>query len=338
MLAPKDHWPLVKELKKLSLQEAIRLLRYCQSLYKMHGVAANVQLLKPHKGSRTPYLRCVVEWITALLDAHFAALVLAPECHALLKVSLSLALSLYLSLSLARELSLARLSLARSLSHTPSSLSLSCYFFSRARALSLLSSLSSLALSRSHTVSLFSSSFALSSLSLALSSLSLALSCSLLLSLSLSHSLTLCPLAHTHTGSQRHHKGRNSPGERNPQPQWASPTPPAQKAASCQADALLLRRESLLSSVVACWYVVPGSFLRPYIDGPLQVGEKRTTTSRGDVSSRGWVLQGGTAVASHSSNPPERGAKVLEVRGAVAGSLTCARRYWLKASIAADTG
>jgi hypothetical protein len=105
MLAPKDHWPLVKELKKLTLQEAIRLLRYCQSLYKMHGVAANVQLLKPHKGSRTPYLRCVVEWITALLDAHFTALVLAPECHALLKVSLSLSsLSLLplFSLSLSR--------------------------------------------------------------------------------------------------------------------------------------------------------------------------------------------------------------------------------------------
>lgn len=80
-----DHWPLVKELKKLTLQEAERLLRYCQSLYKMHGVAANVQLLKPHKSSRTPHLRCVVEWITALLDAHFSALVLAPECHALLQ-------------------------------------------------------------------------------------------------------------------------------------------------------------------------------------------------------------------------------------------------------------
>lgn len=85
MLAPKDHWPLVRELKKLSLQEAVRLLRYCQSLYKMHGVAANVQPLKPHKGCRTPHLRCVVEWITALMDAHFTALVLAPECHSLLK-------------------------------------------------------------------------------------------------------------------------------------------------------------------------------------------------------------------------------------------------------------
>jgi hypothetical protein len=30
MLAPKDHWPLVKELKRLTLQETIRLLRYCQ--------------------------------------------------------------------------------------------------------------------------------------------------------------------------------------------------------------------------------------------------------------------------------------------------------------------
>ena len=197
MLAPKDHWPLVKELKKLSLQEAIRLLRYCQSLYKMHGVAANVQLLKPHKGSRTPYLRCVVEWITALLDAHFAALVLAPECHALLKVSLSLALSLYLSLSRARAsyLSLVSLSLARS--HTLPLLSPSLAICSRVRALSLSSLLSLLSLSLALTQSLFSLALSLSLRSL------FALSCSLLLSLalslSLSHSLTLCPLAHTHT-------------------------------------------------------------------------------------------------------------------------------------------
>lgn len=47
------------QLKKLSLQEAVRLLRYCLSLYKMHGVAANVQLLKPYKGMYVHRYMCM---------------------------------------------------------------------------------------------------------------------------------------------------------------------------------------------------------------------------------------------------------------------------------------
>jgi hypothetical protein len=193
MLAPKDHWPLVKELKKLSLQEAIRLLRYCQSLYKMHGVAANVQLLKPHKGSRTPYLRCVVEWITALLDAHFAALVLAPECHALLKVSLSLARALS-PLACSHTLSLLSRSLALSLSLLARARVLS---LSLARACSLISHpLFSLSLSRSHTVSPLSRSL-------------FSLSCSLSLSLS------LLSRAHTHRISRTSQR-QKQPWRRKP--------------------------------------------------------------------------------------------------------------------------
>lgn len=42
---------MTREACPMRAHAQVRLLRYCQSLYKMHGVAANVQLLKPYKGA-----------------------------------------------------------------------------------------------------------------------------------------------------------------------------------------------------------------------------------------------------------------------------------------------
>eukprot|EP00960_Hanusia_phi_P011924 347291-Hanusia_phi.AAC.4 len=85
MLVQRDHWLLVKELRSLSVKEALRFLRYCQSLLQMHGVAANVKHQRP-KGARVPPISCVVDWTNAVLDAHFSSLVLNSESHGLLKV------------------------------------------------------------------------------------------------------------------------------------------------------------------------------------------------------------------------------------------------------------
>ena len=75
-VSPKDHFLLARALARLSLRQALRLLRYCHSLLKMHGVAPVVRLHKL-RGARAPSLACVVEWTNALIDAHFSSLVLA---------------------------------------------------------------------------------------------------------------------------------------------------------------------------------------------------------------------------------------------------------------------
>jgi len=82
--SPKDHFLLTRALSRLTLKQTLRLLRYCQSLLKMHGVAPVLKLPKL-RGARAPSLACVVEWTNALIDAHFSSLVLAKECHGLLK-------------------------------------------------------------------------------------------------------------------------------------------------------------------------------------------------------------------------------------------------------------
>lgn len=84
LVLPKDHWLLVASLRQLTLKEAERLLRYCHSLLKMFGVAPTAKIPRP-KGSKLPSLSCIVDWTSAIMDAHFTALLLSPDTSTLLK-------------------------------------------------------------------------------------------------------------------------------------------------------------------------------------------------------------------------------------------------------------
>ena len=84
MVQPREHTLLVIALRRLSLKQTVRLLKYSQSLLRMHGVHALASKLRS-KGARSPSLTCVIEWTSAILDAHYSSLALAPDCRELLE-------------------------------------------------------------------------------------------------------------------------------------------------------------------------------------------------------------------------------------------------------------
>ncbi|KAK1163677.1 nucleolar protein 11-like [Acipenser oxyrinchus oxyrinchus] len=71
---------LLPHLKDLSAQQVILFLQYLQYLYVRSSGDVYTQL----PGLRAPTITQIVDWVSLLLDAHFAVLVMAPEAKGLL--------------------------------------------------------------------------------------------------------------------------------------------------------------------------------------------------------------------------------------------------------------
>ena len=83
LAAPADEGALVAELRRLSMAETTALLALVVQWLNAHDALPRERLQARFKGA-VPALPALLDWTAHLLDAHFAALILAPDSHALI--------------------------------------------------------------------------------------------------------------------------------------------------------------------------------------------------------------------------------------------------------------